>query len=178
MQSVFSRCGFLSAAVSLEHIGISYLWKLSANSSKCFTANGKPNYDTRIQLNTPSLGWRKTYSCRILTPMPWARLHPTISPSLKRKRISKLVYHFTIHHYTNNPTTKNTFIIAHVAILMAREGTLIQIQSYLFIISQPKVSFQFLILRRVPTWYLLLHTIIFIQSHILRLQMGSTTFKT
>ena len=46
MQSVFSRCGFLSAAVSLEHIGISYLWKLSANSSKCFTANGKPNYDT------------------------------------------------------------------------------------------------------------------------------------
>ena len=32
MQSVFSRCGFLSAAVSLEHIGISYLWKLSANS--------------------------------------------------------------------------------------------------------------------------------------------------
>ena len=46
MQSVFSRCGFLSAAVSLEDIGISYL---SANSSKCFTANdGKPNYDTRI----------------------------------------------------------------------------------------------------------------------------------
>ena len=33
MQSVFSRCGFLSAAVSLEHIGISYLWKLFANSS-------------------------------------------------------------------------------------------------------------------------------------------------
>ena len=27
------------------------------------------------------------------------------------------------HHYTNNPTTKNTFIIAHVAILMVREGT-------------------------------------------------------
>ena len=46
MQSVFSRFGFLSAAVSLEHIGISYLWKLSANSSKCFTANGEPNYDT------------------------------------------------------------------------------------------------------------------------------------
>ena len=48
MQSVFSRCGFLSAAVSLEHIGISCLWKLSANSSKCFTAYGKPNFDTRI----------------------------------------------------------------------------------------------------------------------------------
>ena len=31
-------------------------------------------------------------------------------------------------------------------------------------------------LRRVPTWYLLLHTITFIQFHILRLQMGSTTF--
>ena len=51
MQSVFSRCGFLSAAVSLEHIGISYLWKLSANSSKCFTANGKPNYDTITRIN-------------------------------------------------------------------------------------------------------------------------------
>ena len=106
--------------------------ELSANSSKCFTANGKPNYDTRIN-NTPPLGWQKTYSCCILTPMPWARLHPTISPSLKRKRIcysfilSKLVYHLTMvtlqkHRYTNNPTTKNTFIIAHVAILMAREG--------------------------------------------------------
>ena len=47
-QSAFSRCGFLSAAVSLEYIGISYLWKLSANSSKCFTANGKPNCDCRI----------------------------------------------------------------------------------------------------------------------------------
>ena len=137
MQSVFSRCGFLSAAVSLEHMGISYLWKLSANFSNCFTANGKPNYDTRINyIYTPPLGWRKTYSCCSLTPMPWAcwaRLHPTISPSLKRKRIcysfilSKLVYHFTMvtlqkHHYTNNPTTKNTFIIAHVAIFMAREG--------------------------------------------------------
>ena len=32
--------------------------------------------------------------------------------------LSKLVYHFTMvtlqKHYTNNPTTKNTFIIAHV----------------------------------------------------------------
>ena len=41
--------------------------------------------------------------------------------------LSKLVYHFAMvtlqkHHYMNNPTTKNTFIIAHVAILMAREG--------------------------------------------------------
>ena len=29
------------------------------------------------------------------------------------------------HHYTTNPTTKNTFIIAHIAILMAREGILV-----------------------------------------------------
>ena len=101
MQPVFSRCGFLSAAVSLEHIGISYLWKLSANSSKCFTANGETELRYQDQLNSPPLGWRKTYSCCILTPMPWARLHPTISPSLKRKRIicysfilSKLVYPF------------------------------------------------------------------------------------
>ena len=55
--------------------------------------------------------------------------------------------------------------------------TLIQIQSDLFIVSQPKVSFQFVFLRRVTTWYLLLHTFFFLlQSHILRLQMGSTTF--
>ena len=85
-----------------------------------------------IKHPTP-IGWRTNDSCCSLTPMPWARLHPTISPSLKRTRIcysfilSKLVYHFTMvtlqkHHYTNNPTTKNTFIIAHVAILMAREG--------------------------------------------------------
>ena len=69
-----------------------------------------------IKHPTP-IGWRKTDSCCNLTPMPWARLHPTISPSLKRKKIcysfilSKLVYHFTMvtlqkHHYMNNPTTK------------------------------------------------------------------------
>ena len=114
MQSVFSRCGFLSAAVSLEHIGISYL---SANSSKCFTANGKPNYDTSINKRSHPLEGEKLIQGCILTPMHWARLHPTISPSLKIKRIcysfilSKLVYHFTMvtlqkHHYTNNPTTK------------------------------------------------------------------------
>ena len=133
MQSVFSRCGFLSAAVSLEHIGISYLWKLSANSSKMFLQQMGNRITILGSIKHPTpIGWRKTYSHCILTPMPWARLHPTISPSLKRKRICysfilcKLVYHFTMvtlqkHHYTNNPTTKNTFIIAHVAILMARE---------------------------------------------------------
>ena len=65
-----------------------------------------------IKHPTPRIA--KTYSCCILTPMPWARLHPTISVSLERKRIcysfilSKLVYHFTMvtlqkHYYTNNP---------------------------------------------------------------------------
>ena len=50
---------------------------------------------------------------------------------------------------------------------------------YSFKKNQPKVSFQFFFfLQRVPTWYLLLHTIIFIQSHILRRKMGSTTFKS
>ena len=59
--------------------------------------------------------------------------------------------------------------------------TLIQIQSSLFIISQRKVtcSFPFLILKESS--YMVFtstyRTIIFIQSHILRLQMGSTTFK-
>ena len=62
--------------------------------------------------------------------------------------------------------------------------TVIQIQSYLFIISLPKVSFPFKS-SQVSIFkesflhgiYFSLHTIIFIQSHILRLQMGSTTFK-
>ena len=55
--------------------------------------------------------------------------------------------------------------------------TLIQIQTYLFILSQPKVSFQFLIFKgEFLRGIFLLHTIIFIQFHILRLQMGSTTF--
>ena len=40
MQSVFSRCDFLSAAVSLEHIGILICGKLSANSSKCLQQMG------------------------------------------------------------------------------------------------------------------------------------------
>ena len=55
--------------------------------------------------------------------------------------------------------------------------TSIQIQSYLFI-SQPKVSFQFLISKESSYMvFTSTHTIYFIQSHILRLQMGSTTFK-
>ena len=64
------------------------------------------------------------------------RLRPKISPPLKRKRIMlffhflfQVSYHFTMaasqkHHYKNNPTTQNTFIIEYVAILMAREGSL------------------------------------------------------
>ena len=59
--------------------------------------------------------------------------------------------------------------------------TLIQIQSYLFIISQPKLlklasCSQFL--RRIPTLHGIYFYIplFFIQSHILRPQMGSTTF--
>ena len=60
--------------------------------------------------------------------------------------------------------------------------TLIHIQSYLFIIhvSQPKVGFQFLIFKESSYMHIYFYTcsIIFIQSHILRLQMGSTTFTT
>ena len=86
MQSVFSRCGFLSAAVSLEHIGISYLWNCLQTLQNVLQQMG--NRITILgSIKHPTLGWRKTYSCCILTPMPWARLHPTISPSLKRKRI-------------------------------------------------------------------------------------------
>ena len=44
--------------------------------------------------------------------------------------------------------------------------------------SQPKVSFQFLIFKESSyIAFTSIHTIIFIQSHILRLQMRSTTFK-
>ena len=54
--------------------------------------------------------------------------------------------------------------------------TLIQIQSYLFIISQPKVNFQFLISNESSYIHVVFNstygTIIFIQSHILRLQYG------
>ena len=54
--------------------------------------------------------------------------------------------------------------------------TLIQNPSYLFIINQPKVSFQFLTFKE--SFYMVFTSnIIFIQPHILRLQMGSTTFK-
>ena len=61
--------------------------------------------------------WRKTYSCCILTHLPWARLHPAISQPLKRKRICysfilfKIVYHVTMvtsqKHYMNNPIQLN-----------------------------------------------------------------------
>ena len=112
------------------------LWKLSANLLHCFTANEKPNYDIRPlgQLNHPTPRMTKKWLCCILPQhVPWAPLHPTISPSLKRKRICyhfilfKIVCHFSMvtsqkHHYTNKPTAQYSFIIAYVAILMASEG--------------------------------------------------------
>ena len=55
--------------------------------------------------------------------------------------------------------------------------TSVQIQSYLFIISELKVSFQFLIFKESSYMVFTSTYHYFIQSHILRLQMGSTTFK-
>ena len=56
---------------------------------------------------------------------------------------------------------------------------LIQIQSYLFIISQPKVSFPFLIFKESSYCGIYFYIPLFsIKSHILRLQMGTTTFNT
>ena len=56
--------------------------------------------------------------------------------------------------------------------------TLIQIQSHLFIISQSYVSFQFFIFKESSYMvFTSTYHYFFIQSHILRLQMGSTTFK-
>ena len=54
--------------------------------------------------------------------------------------------------------------------------TLIHIQSYLFTISQPKVRFQFLMFKEFLNGIYFYKPLFFIQSHILRLQMGSTTF--
>ena len=53
-----------------------------------------------------------------------------------------------------------------------------QIQSYLFMIGQPKVSFQFLIFKESSYMVFTSTFIIFIQCHILRMQIGSTTFKS
>ena len=61
--------------------------------------------------------------------------------------------------------------------MLCMAHTLIQIQSYLFTISQPKVSFQFLIFKESSYMVFTSTYIIFIQSHILRLRMGSTTFQ-
>ena len=55
--------------------------------------------------------------------------------------------------------------------------TLIQFQSYVFIISQTKVSFQFLIFKESSYMVFTSTYHYFIQSHILRLQMESITFK-
>ena len=89
------------------------------------------------QLNHPTPRMTKTLLCCILSHVPWAPLHPTIYPSLKRKIICyslilfRIVCHLSMvtsqkHHYTNKPTSQYSFIIAYVAILMAREGTVIE----------------------------------------------------
>ena len=73
------------------------LWKLSANLLHCFTANG---IRYQGQLNHPTPRMTKKLLCCILPHVPWAPLHPTICPSLKRKRICssfilfKAVCHF------------------------------------------------------------------------------------
>ena len=77
------------------------------------------------QLNHPTPRMTKKLLCCILPHVPWAPLHPTISPSLKRKRICysfilfKIVCHFLMvtsqkHHYTNKPTSQYSFIIAYM----------------------------------------------------------------
>ena len=99
-----------------------------------FHSKGETKLRYQGQLNHPTLRMTKKLLCCILPHVPWAPLHPTISPSLKRKRICysfilfKMVCHFLMvtsqkHHYTNKPTSQYSFIIAYVAILMAREGT-------------------------------------------------------
>ena len=79
------------------------------------------NWETKLryqgQLNHPTPRMTKKWLCCILPHVPWAPLHPTISPSLKRKLgyicysfiLFKIVCHFSMdtsqkHHYTNKPT--------------------------------------------------------------------------
>ena len=95
---------FFLRPVSLGHNWHFVSWKLSANLLHCFTANGKPNYDIRVNSITPPLGWRKNAHVVFYPHVPWAPLHPTISPSLKRKRICysfilfKVLCHFPMVH--------------------------------------------------------------------------------
>ena len=85
------------------------------------------------QLNHPTPRMTKKWLCCILPHVPWAPLHPTISPSFSPSFIVfKMVCHFSMvtsqkHPYTNKPTSQYSFIIAYVAILMAREGTCVHI---------------------------------------------------
>ena len=130
----FSRCGFLSAAAFLW--GILAFRIIVETICKPFTLFHS-KWETKLryqgQLNHPTPRMTNKLLCCILPHVPWAPLHPTISPSLKRKRICysfslfKIVCHFSMvtsqeHHYTNKPTSQYSFIIAYVAILMAREG--------------------------------------------------------
>ena len=105
------------------------------------------------QLHHPILGWRKNYYV-VFYPMCLGRpCIPTISPSLKRKRICysfllfKIVCHFSMvtsqkHHYTNKPTSQYSFIIAYVAILMASEGIFITSHIVLSRLLDPHVKKQ------------------------------------
>ena len=77
-------------------------------------------------------------------------------------------YSCRLYNFQIRDTNLNESLVCKPYLQFCMAHTLIQIQSYLFIISQPKVSFQYSIY---------FYTITFIQSHILRLQMGSTTFK-
>ena len=92
----------------------------------------KLRYQGKLNHPTPRMT-TKILRC-ILPHVPWVPLHPTISPSLKRKRICysfilfKIVCPFSMvtsqkHHYTNKPTSQVSFMIAYVAIVMASDGT-------------------------------------------------------
>ena len=95
----------------------------------------KLRYQGQLNHLTPRMTKQKILCC-ILPHVPWLPLHPTISPSLKRKRIcysfiSFKMVHFSMvtsqkHLYTNKPASQYSFIIADAAILMAREDNYIK----------------------------------------------------
>ena len=153
MKYVFSRCGFLSAAVW----GI-LAFRIVETVFKPFTLFHS-KWETKLryqgQLNHPTPRMTKTLLCCISPHVPWAPLHPTISSSLKRKRICysfilfKIVCHFSMvtsqkHHYTNKPIYLNIHSLLRI-LQYLWHGRVIRSQiTFAYIMQSNVVSFYYL----------------------------------
>ena len=114
---------------------LSFLMSLKAFETfkNRFPWNIKPNNDSRLNHTPQCHREAKFFSFCVPSPLPWARLHCINSPPWRRKEKGYLFSTFQIsfhfqaitlagHHYRKTPLTENTCFIAHVAMLMAREG--------------------------------------------------------